>query len=181
MAAFEDRASCLLSHIGGWAMLQDQILDAMTAKQYYDGCLDGSVECTYWFQATLFMCLPTILATIWFTRLAYQGSKWDIFNVLIYGLMYPITVPLAIIGRTCTMQSWREEHEVLSFWKFFEIIGEAIPQVIVYWEYFANYGTYHSITSLFSNIHSMIMLFISLFKLARAWRHMCKEQLPNHV
>ena len=103
MAAFEDRASCLLSHIGGWAMLQDQILDAMTAKQYYDGCLDGSVECTYWIQATLFMCLPTILATIWFTRLAYQGSKWDIFNVFIYGLMYPITVPLAIIGRTYTM------------------------------------------------------------------------------
>ena len=79
------------------------------------------------------------------------------------------------------MQSWREEHEILSFWKFFEIICEAIPQVIVYWEYFANYGTYHSITSLFSNVHSMIMLFISLFKLARAWRHMCKEQLPTHV
>ena len=99
MAAIEDRANCLLSHIGGWAMLQDQILDAITAKQYYDGCVDGSVECTYWIQATFFMCLPTIFATIWFAKLAHRGSKWDVLNVFIYGLMYPITVPLVIIGK----------------------------------------------------------------------------------
>ena len=107
------------------------------------------------------------------------------YLILWWGLIeqyYPIKLfCFSPIGKTCTMQSWREEHEILSFWKFFEIVGEAIPQVIIYWEYFANYGTYHSITSLFSNVHSMIMLFISLFKLARAWRHMCKEQLPNHV
>ena len=98
MAAVEDRANCLLSHIGGWAMLEDQILDAITAKQYYDGCVDGSVQCTYWIQATFFICLPSILATMWFGRLAYKGSKWDVLKVFTYGLMYPITIPLMIIG-----------------------------------------------------------------------------------
>ena len=64
-----ERICCLVSHIGGYLMIVDQILDGLAAKKYHGDCATGSVECHYWKLAIFFLFLPTFFSIIWFSVL----------------------------------------------------------------------------------------------------------------
>ena len=177
-----ERTCCLVSHVGGYLMIVDQILDGLAAKKYYGDCTTRSVDCHYWKLAIFFLFLPTFFSITWFSFLAYRGSKKDYWNVLIYGFFYPISMPISILIQTYRIQSWREEKNLLAFNKFFEVLFEALPQLILSWQFYCKYGReFYSGTLLLSNIFSSGMLVYGIIRGVIACRSGCDEQLPVYV
>ena len=176
-----ERTCCLVSHIGGYLMIVDQILDGLAVKEYYGKCATGSVDCLYWKLAILFLFLPTLVCTIWVVY-RYHGSKKDYWNILIYGIFYPITMPISIIIQTYRIQSWRQEKDLLAFNKFFEVGCEALPQLLMSWHFYDKYKwEFYSGTLLLSKIFSSGMLVYGMIRGVIACRYGCNEQLPVYV
>ena len=91
-------------------------------------------------------------------------------------------MPISILIQTYRIQSWRVEKDSLAFNKVFEVLFEALPQLLMSWDFYRKYSwEFYSGTLLLSNVFSTGMLVYGMIRGVIACRYGCNEQLPVYV
>ena len=113
----------------------DWVTDCITLDLYYKMCQAEKLDCLFWQMGVVFLILPTIFATAFFTVLKLQG-KADRKDVILFGLLYVLYIPYRGITNHakavfCPGDGSLDEKDLPNdaALKLFEVVGEALPQV----------------------------------------------------